>query len=41
MLLDYADTLGALHYHEARLISERAFFDGIKLMVLAMGKEEA
>ena len=43
MLLEYSDTLGALHYHEVRMISERAFYDGMKLMMRAVevrAKEE-
>ena len=38
LLLEYSDTLGALHYHEVRMISERAFYDGMRLMTRAMGR---
>ena len=37
MLLEYSDTLGALHYHEVRMISERAFYDGMRLIMRAAG----
>jgi hypothetical protein len=36
MLLEYSDTLGALHYHEVRMISERVFYDGMRLMMRVM-----
>ena len=39
-LLEYSDTLGALHYHEVRMISERAFYDGMRLMMRAMDAGE-
>ena len=37
MLLEYSDTLGALHYHEMRMISERVFNDGMRLIMRAAG----
>ena len=33
MLREYSDTRSMLHYHEALILCERAFHDGVRLMM--------
>ena len=37
MLLEYGESLGATHYLEAAMLAERAFFEGMRLVLRAMG----
>ena len=37
MLLEYGESLGAAHYLEVAMLAERAFFDGVRLVLRAMG----
>ena len=37
MLLEYSETLGAAHSLEVALLSERAFLDGVRLVLRALG----
>lgn len=37
ILLQYGEALGAAHYLEVAMLAERAFFDGMRLVMRAMG----
>ena len=37
MLLEYGETLGAAHYLEVAMLAERAFLDGVRLVLRALG----
>ena len=37
MLLEYGESIGTAHYLEVAMLAERAFFDGVRLVLRAMG----
>jgi len=37
MLLQYSEALGAAHYLEVAMLAERAFLDGVRLILRALG----
>jgi len=39
MLMEYGEALGAAHYLEVAMLAERAFLDGVRLIVRALGAE--
>ncbi|MCL6613069.1 MAG: hypothetical protein K6U03_00370 [Firmicutes bacterium] len=41
LLLTYSEAAAAAHYLETEILAERAFLDGMRLMVMAMAKTPA
>ena len=39
MLLQYGEAVGAAHYLEVTMLAERAFLDGVRVIMRAMGAE--
>ena len=39
LLVAYGDALGAAHYLEVAILAERAFLDGVRIVLRAMGEE--
>ena len=40
MLMGYSEALGAAHYLEVTMLGERAFLDGIRVVMRAVGSDE-
>ena len=40
MLLGYSEALGAAHYLEVAMLGERAFLDGIRVVIRAVNSDE-